>query len=215
MNLKKVFGVIGRIVFIFLLGSIIVSANMLIKNSDNIKMVNNEDKIKKEKVKMDDDTLLGNEQMCTSTEIDTSESTSIRVHPVTGEIRVEDESETFITDENFLIKNNNSEEQEATVMCTEITVQNDITRIVVTNGNTGEKKEINSIEEVDSILDQIRSMTVISCEKGNVQGYSYFLALYRNEDFVQSVYVSSESIQTDGMRYAVESTKDLSDNIVD
>lgn len=162
MNLKKVFGVIGRIVFTFLLGSIIVSANMLIKNSDNIKMVNNEDKIKKEKVKMDDDTLLGNEQMCTSTEIDTSESTSIRVHPVTGE-----------------------------------------------------KKEINSIEEVDSILDQIRSMTVISCEKGNVQGYSYFLALYRNEDFVQSVYVSSESIQTDGMRYAVESTKDLSDNIVD
>ena len=65
MNLKKVFGVIGRIVFIFLLGSIIVSANMLIKNSDNIKMVNNEDKIKKEKVKMDDDTLLENEQMCT------------------------------------------------------------------------------------------------------------------------------------------------------
>ncbi|MCI7169564.1 hypothetical protein MSB04_03940 [bacterium] len=42
MNLKKVFGVIGRIVFIFLLGSIIVSANMLIKNSDNIKMVDNE-----------------------------------------------------------------------------------------------------------------------------------------------------------------------------
>lgn len=215
LNLKKVFGVIGRIVFTFLLGSIIVSANMLIKNSDNIKMVNNEDKIKKEKVKMDDDTLLGNEQMCTSTEIDTSESTSIRVHPVTGEIRVEDESETFITDGNFLMKNNNSEEQEATVMCTEITVQNDITRIVVTNGNTGEKKEINSIEEVDRILDQIRSMTVISHEKSNVQGYSYFLALYRNEDFVQSVYVSSESIQTDGMRYAVESTKDLSDNIVD
>lgn len=28
--------------FIFLLGSIIVSANMLIKNSDNIKMVDNE-----------------------------------------------------------------------------------------------------------------------------------------------------------------------------
>lgn len=213
MNLKKVFGVIGRIVFTFLLGSIIVSANMLIKNSDNIKMVNNEDKIKKEKVKMDDDTLLDNEQMCTSTEIDTSESTSIRVHPVTGEIRVEDESETFITDGNFLMKNNNSEEQEATVMCTEITVQNDITRIVVTNGNTGEKKEINSIEEVDSILDQIRSMTVISHEKSNVQGYSYFLALYRNEDFVQSVYVSSESIQTDRIRYMVESTKNLSDII--
>ena len=96
------------------------------------------------------------------------------MHPVTGEIRVEDKSETFITDGNFLMKNNNSEEQEATVMCTEITVQNDITRIVVTNGNTGEKKEIKSIEEVDSILDQIRSMTVISCEKGNVQGYSYF-----------------------------------------
>lgn len=68
---------------------------------------------------------------------------------------------------------------------------------------------------MDRILDQIRSMTVISHEKSNVQGYSYFLALYRNEDFVQSVYVSSESIQTDGMRYAVESTKDLSDNIVD
>mgnify|MGYP004449503381 FL=1 len=215
MNLKKIFGVIGRIVFIFLLGSIIVSANMSIKNSDNIKMVNNEDKIKKEKVKMEDDTLLENEQMCTSTEIDTSESTSIRVHPVTGEIRVEDKSETFITDENFLIKNNNSEEQEAIVMCTEIAVQDDITKIIVTNGNTGEKKEINSIEEVDRILDQIRSMTVISHEKSNVQGYSYFLALYRNEDFVQSVYVSSESIQTDGMRYAVESTKDLSDNIVD
>ncbi len=125
------------------------------------------------------------------------------------------ESETFIADGNFLMKNNNSEEQEATVMCTEITVQNDITRIVVTNGNTGEKKEINSIEEVDSILDQIRNTAVISCEKGNVQGYSYFLALYRNEDFVQSVYVSSESIQTDGMRYTVESTKDLSDSIVD
>lgn len=215
MNLKKIFGVIGRIVFIFLLGSIIVSANMSIKNSDNIKMVNNEDKIKKEKVKMEDDTLLENEQMCTSTEIDISESTSIRVHPVTGEIRVEDKSETFITDENFLIKNNNSEEQEAIVMCTEIAVQDDITKIIVTNGNTGEKKEINSIEEVDRILDQIRSMTVISHEKSNVQGYSYFLALYRNEDFVQSVYVSSESIQTDGMRYAVESTKDLSDNIVD
>ena len=162
MNLKKVFGVIGRIVFIFLLGSIIVSANMSIKNSDNIKMVNNEDKIKKEKVKMEDDTLLENEQMCTSTEIDTSESTSIRVHPVTGEIRVEDKSETFITDENFLIKNNNSEEQEAIVMCTEIAVQDDITKIIVTNGNTGEKKEINSIEEVDRILNQIRSMTVIS-----------------------------------------------------
>lgn len=215
MNLKKVFGVIGRIVFIFLLGSIIVSANMSIKNSDNIKMVNNEDKIKKEKVKMEDDTLLENEQMCTSTEIDTSESTSIRVHPVTGEIRVEDKSETFITDENFLIKNNSSEEQEAIVMCTEIAVQDDITKIIVTNGNTGEKKEINSIEEVDRILNQIRSMTVISHEKSNVQGYSYFLALYRNEDFVQSVYVGSESIQTDGMRYAVESTKDLSDNIVD
>ena len=100
-------------------------------------------------------------------------------------------------------------------MCTEIAVQDDITKIIVTNGNTGEKKEINSIEEVDRILDQIRSMTVISHEKSNVQGYSYFLALYRNEDFVQSVYVSSESIQTDGMRYAVESTKDLSDNIVD
>lgn len=170
-----------------------------------------EDYVDKDSVEVD----LENEQRCTSTEIDTSESTSIRVHPVTGEIRVEDESETFITDENFLMKNNNSEEQEATVMCTEITVQNDITRIVVTNGNTGEKKEINSIEEVDSILDQIRSMTVISCEKGNVQGYSYFLALYRNEDFVQSVYVSSESIQTDGIRYMVESTKDLSDNIVD
>ena len=215
MNLKKVFGVIGRIVFIFLLGSIIVSANMSIKNSDNIKMVNNEDKIKKEKVKMEDDTLLENEQMCTSTEIDTSESTSIRVHPVTGEIRVEDKSETFITDENFLIKNNNSEEQEAIVMFTEIAVQDDITKIIVTNGNTGEKKEINSIEEVERILNQIRSMTVISHEKSNVQGYSYFLALYRNEDFVQSVYVGSESIQTDGMRYAVESTKDLSDNIVD
>lgn len=141
--------------------------------------------------------------------------TSIRVHPVTGEIRIEDKSETFITDENFLIKNNNSEEQETIVMCTEIAVQDDITKIIVTNGNTGEKKEINSIEEVDRILDQIRSMTVISHEKSNVQGYSYFLALYRNEDFVQSVYVSSESIQTDGMRYAVESTKDLSDNIVD
>lgn len=37
-----------------------------------------------------------------------------------------------------------------------------------------EKKEINSIEEVDRILDQIRSMTVISHEKSNVQGYSYF-----------------------------------------
>ena len=215
MNLKKIFGVIGRIVFIFLLGSIIVSANMSIKNSDNIKMVNNEDKIKKEKVKMEDDTLLENEQMCTSTEIDTSESTSIRVHPVTGEIRVEDKSETFITDGNFLIKNNNSEEQEAIVMCTEIAVQDDITKIIVTNGNTGEKKEINSIEEVDRILDQIRSMTVISHEKSNVQGYSYFLALYRNEDFVQSVYVSSGSIQTDRIRYTVESTKDLSDNIVD
>ena len=213
MNLKKVFGVIGRIVFIFLLGSIIVSANMSIKNSDNIKMVNNEDKIKKEKVKMEDDTLLENEQMCTSTEIDTSESTSIRVHPVTGEIRVEDKSETFITDENFLIKNNNSEEQEAIVMCTEIAVQDDITKIIVTNGNTGEKKEINSIEEVDRILDQIRSMTVISHEKSNVQGYSYFLALYRNEDFVQSVYVSSGSIQTDRIRYTVESTKNLSDII--
>nr|WP_287559789.1 hypothetical protein [Roseburia sp.] len=213
MNLKKVFGVIGRIVFIFLLGSIIVSANMSIKNSDNIKMVNNEDKIKKEKVKMEDDTLLENEQMCTSTEIDTSESTSIRVHPVTGEIRVEDKSETFITDENFLIKNNNSEEQEAIVMCTEIAVQDDITKIIVTNGNTGEKKEINSIEEVDRILNQIRSMTVISHEKSNVQGYSYFLALYRNEDFVQSVYVSSGSIQTDRIRYTVESTKNLSDII--
>ena len=213
MNLKKVFGVIGRIVFIFLLGSIIVSANMSIKNSDNIKMVNNEDKIKKEKVKMEDDTLLENEQMCTSTEIDTSESTSIRVHPVTGEIRVEDKSETFITDENFLIKNNNSEEQEALVMCTEIAVQDDITKIIVTNGNTGEKKEINSIEEVDRILNQIRSMTVISHEKSNVQGYSYFLALYRNEDFVQSVYVSSGSIQTDRIRYTVESTKNLSDII--
>lgn len=213
MNLKKVFGVIGRIVFIFLLGSIIVSANMSIKNSDNIKMVNNEDKIKKEKVKMEDDTLLENEQMCTSTEIDTSESTSIRVHPITGEIRVEDKSETFITDENFLIKNNNSEEQEAIVMCTEIAVQDDITKIIVTNGNTGEKKEINSIEEVDRILNQIRSMTVISHEKSNVQGYSYFLALYRNEDFVQSVYVSSGSIQTDRIRYTVESTKNLSDII--
>jgi len=213
LNLKKVFGVIGRIVFIFLLGSIIVSANMSIKNSDNIKMVNNEDKIKKEKVKMEDDTLLENEQMCTSTEIDTSESTSIRVHPVTGEIRVEDKSETFITDENFLIKNNNSEEQEAIVMCTEIAVQDDITKIIVTNGNTGEKKEINSIEEVDRILNQIRSMTVISHEKSNVQGYSYFLALYRNEDFVQSVYVSSGSIQTDRIRYTVESTKNLSDII--
>ena len=213
MNLKKIFGVIGRIVFIFLLGSIIVSANMSIKNSDNIKMVNNEDKIKKEKVKMEDDTLLENEQMCTSTEIDTSESTSIRVHPVTGEIRVEDKSETFITDENFLIKNNNSEEQETIVMCTEIAVQDDITKIIVTNGNTGEKKEINSIEEVDRILDQIRSMTVISHEKSNVQGYSYFLALYRNEDFVQSVYVSSGSIQTDRIRYTVESTKNLSDII--
>ena len=207
MNLKKVFGVIGRI------GSIIVSANMSIKNSDNIKMVNNEDKIKNEKVKMEDDTLLENEQMCTSTEIDTSESTSIRVHPVTGEIRVEDKSETFITDENFLIKNNNSEEQEAIVMCTEIAVQDDITKIIVTNGNTGEKKEINSIEEVDRILNQIRSMTVISHEKSNVQGYSYFLALYRNEDFVQSVYVSSGSIQTDRIRYTVESTKNLSDII--
>lgn len=213
MNLKKIFGVIGRIVFIFLLGSIIVSANMSIKNSDNIKMVNNEDKIKKEKVKMEDDTLLENEQMCTSTEIDTSESTSIRVHPVTGEIRVEDKSETFITDENFLIKNNNSEEQEAIVMCTEIAVQDDITKIIVTNGNTGEKKEINSIEEVDRILNQIRSMTVISHEKSNIQGYSYFLALYRNEDFVQSVYVSSGSIQTDRIRYTVESTKNLSDII--
>ena len=213
MNLKKIFGVIGRIVFIFLLGSIIVSANMSIKNSDNIKMVNNEDKIKKEKVKMEDDTLLENEQMCTSTEIYTSESTSIRVHPVTGEIRVEDKSETFITDENFLIKNNNSEEQETIVMCTEIAVQDDITKIIVTNGNTGEKKEINSIEEVDRILDQIRSMTVISHEKSNVQGYSYFLALYRNEDFVQSVYVSSGSIQTDRIRYTVESTKNLSDII--
>ena len=91
LNLKKVFGVIGSIVFIFLLGSIIVSANMSIKNPDNIKMVNNEDNIKKEK--MEDDTLLENEQMCTSTEIDTSESTSIRVHPVTGEIRVEDGNE--------------------------------------------------------------------------------------------------------------------------
>ena len=93
LNLKKVFGVIGSIVFIFLLGSIIVSANMSIKNPDNIKMVNNEDNIKKEKVKMEDDTLLENEQMCTSTEIDTSESTSIRVHPVTGKIRVEDGNE--------------------------------------------------------------------------------------------------------------------------
>ena len=91
-------------------------------------------------------------------------------------------------DENPLMKNN-SNGQESTVISIEITdnsntetapnitVQNDITRIVVTNGNTGEKKEINSIEEVDSILDQIRSTTVISCEKGNVQGYSYFLAL--------------------------------------
>lgn len=131
-----------------------------------------EDYVDKDSVEVD----LENEQRCTSTEIDTSESTSIRVHPVTGEIRVEDKSETFITDENFLIKNNNSEEQEAIVMCTEIAVQDDITKIIVTNGNTGEKKEINSIEEVDRILDQIRSMTVISHEKSNVQGDSYFLA---------------------------------------
>ncbi len=88
--MKKVVVAIGSLVFISLLGSLVVWANISIKNCNDVKIVNSE---YKEKIKTKDNTLLKNEQIFETEEIDTSDSINIRIHPVTGEVRENDGSE--------------------------------------------------------------------------------------------------------------------------
>lgn len=93
------------------------------------------------------------------------------------------------------------------------TVQNDITKIIVTNGSTGEKREIDAVEEIDNLLEQIKELKIISQEEKNVQGYSYSLALYKDENLTQIVYVNKSTIVIDGTVYTVESSQNIIDSV--
>lgn len=95
----------------------------------------------------------------------------------------------------------------------EATIQSDITKITVTNGSTGEKKDISGMEEVNVLLTQIRNLNIISQEEENIQGYSYSLALYRKENLVQIIYVNGESIGIDGTVYSIESSQNIIESI--
>ena len=126
-----------------------------------------------------------------------------------GESLMEDkrESQELVVQNTEVIDDANTETAISAI------VQNDITKIIITNGNTGEQKEINKIEEVDNLLNQIKNLNIISCEKNNVQGYAYSLAMYQEKELVQIIYVSSGLIQIGGKIYTVDSAENIIDSV--
>lgn len=92
-------------------------------------------------------------------------------------------------------------------------INSNITRIIITNGSTGEQKEITDASDVESILNQIKTLSPSSQDKDNVQGYLFSLNLYSGEDFKQSIFINDGSIGVDNIRYNVESTQDIIDSI--
>lgn len=94
-----------------------------------------------------------------------------------------------------------------------LSVHDDITKIIVTNGSTGEKREIDDVEEIDNLLEQMKNFKIISQEEKNVQGYSYSMALYRNENLEQLIYVNDDTIVIDGTVYTIESSQNIIEHI--
>lgn len=92
-------------------------------------------------------------------------------------------------------------------------VQNNVSKIIVTNGSTGEKREIDDVEEINNLLEQIKELKIISQAEKNVQDYSYAVALYTNENLAQNVYVNDNTIVIDGTVYTVESSQNIIDSV--
>ena len=85
-----------------------------------------------------------------------------------------------------------------------------VTRVVITNGSTGEKREIADSEKVIQILDQMKGLELKYEGRNNDSGYQYLITLWNEEKLIRGISIQgNDYVVVDYERYEVNSLEGL------
>lgn len=91
-----------------------------------------------------------------------------------------------------------------------------VTRVVITNGSTGEKREIADSEKVIQILDQMKELELKYEGRNNASGYQYLITLWNEEKLIRGISIQgNDYVVVESERYEASSLEGLLEVICD
>ncbi|MCR5499449.1 MAG: M23 family metallopeptidase [Acetatifactor sp.] len=91
-----------------------------------------------------------------------------------------------------------------------------VTRVVITNGSTGEKREIADSEKVIQILEQMKELELKYEGRNNASGYQYLITLWNEEKLIRGISIQgNDYVVVESERYEASSLEGLLEVICD